>query len=569
MKKALLVGSLGLAACGMAWTETRAEGPLYTNASLLPDQIIEEMRALVDGNKSPEINTVIRLAYVLEANGRTAEAAHYFEIADGLNRNWRDNEANYTPQGGGRANNTGTRQDVWVCSIPGHAQYTGFGNPVNIGGTLYHAYSIATTSANQGNAILNWDPGTVAHPVITQNLYRLLNGRFEHIGQSMLKHGFCALQQGGCGTCKPVAGSCPPRLGPGCSDPYDASLNGTQARLGPKSEVAPHAGTYLLPHATPDTGGSWGSTLAGRLIVRQDALGLPGATYFWEGQYIHPEDAVDATFAGQTTNAFNNATYRGVAFSAAPNYAPSFVGASIQQVPAIHAWKAARPAVTLVNVDSTENGTAAAGSGASGTLAFPTRYIVGYEVIDNGNGTWRYEYAVFNMNSDKGVQQLSLPIGANVQITNAGMSSPFYHSGDGVQTAAPGRESYSNAAWAIDTTGGSIKWSSETLAQNVNANALRWGTMYTFWFTANTAPETVSGQFTHYKVAGTSSIPGLKGPSAAVDPCPADLDGDGSVGSSDLAALLGSWGAGGPADFDGGGVGSSDLAVLLGSWGPC
>lgn len=52
-------------------------------------------------------------------------------------------------------------------------------------------------------------------------------------------------------------------------------------------------------------------------------------------------------------------------------------------------------------------------------------------------------------------------------------------------------------------------------------------------------------------------------------PCPADLDGDGSVGASDLAILLGSWGGGGPADFDGGGVGASDLAILLGSWGPC
>lgn len=55
----------------------------------------------------------------------------------------------------------------------------------------------------------------------------------------------------------------------------------------------------------------------------------------------------------------------------------------------------------------------------------------------------------------------------------------------------------------------------------------------------------------------------------ASDPCPADLDGDGAVGSSDLAILLGAWGASGPGDFDGGGVGSADLAILLGAWGPC
>ena len=55
-------------------------------------------------------------------------------------------------------------------------------------------------------------------------------------------------------------------------------------------------------------------------------------------------------------------------------------------------------------------------------------------------------------------------------------------------------------------------------------------------------------------------------------PCASDLDGDGVVGASDLAMLLGSWGPceGCPADFDGNGlVGASDLAVLLGAWGAC
>lgn len=54
-------------------------------------------------------------------------------------------------------------------------------------------------------------------------------------------------------------------------------------------------------------------------------------------------------------------------------------------------------------------------------------------------------------------------------------------------------------------------------------------------------------------------------------PCPADLDGDGAVGSSDLAILLGSWGmSGGAADLDEDGVvGSGDLALMLGTWGGC
>jgi hypothetical protein len=54
--------------------------------------------------------------------------------------------------------------------------------------------------------------------------------------------------------------------------------------------------------------------------------------------------------------------------------------------------------------------------------------------------------------------------------------------------------------------------------------------------------------------------------------CPVDLTGDGSVGPTDLAQLLGTWGScpGCPADFnDDDLVGPVDLAFLLGNWGPC
>ncbi|MFM7133936.1 MAG: hypothetical protein ACKO0W_06435 [Planctomycetota bacterium] len=70
--------------------------------------------------------------------------------------------------------------------------------------------------------------------------------------------------------------------------------------------------------------------------------------------------------------------------------------------------------------------------------------------------------------------------------------------------------------------------------------------------------------------------PSVSGYSAEIDAVtvvipaadPADLDGDGSVGAPDLAALLGAWGSAGPfADLDGdGSVGAPDLAALLAAW---
>ena len=54
--------------------------------------------------------------------------------------------------------------------------------------------------------------------------------------------------------------------------------------------------------------------------------------------------------------------------------------------------------------------------------------------------------------------------------------------------------------------------------------------------------------------------------------CPADINGDGQVGGSDLAQLLGAWGSCGscPMDLDGDDiVAGPDLAILLGGWGSC
>ncbi|MEY2715149.1 MAG: hypothetical protein RIT24_1492, partial [Planctomycetota bacterium] len=51
--------------------------------------------------------------------------------------------------------------------------------------------------------------------------------------------------------------------------------------------------------------------------------------------------------------------------------------------------------------------------------------------------------------------------------------------------------------------------------------------------------------------------------------CTGDLNGDGEVGSPDIAALLSAWGTT-RGDLDGdGNTGSTDLAALLSAWGPC
>ncbi|MFM2164053.1 MAG: hypothetical protein RL325_490 [Planctomycetota bacterium] len=75
----------------------------------------------------------------------------------------------------------------------------------------------------------------------------------------------------------------------------------------------------------------------------------------------------------------------------------------------------------------------------------------------------------------------------------------------------------------------------------------------------------VGGFGTTTTVSGFLNISGPQG-----NACPADLDGDGTVGAPDLAVLLGNWGGTGSADLDGdGSVGAPDLAEMLGAWGAC
>ncbi len=136
---------------------------------------------------------------------------------------------------------------------------------------------------------------------------------------------------------------------------------------------------------------------------------------------------------------------------------------------------------------------------------------------------------------------------------------------------------------AVDTGAGEnrrIKWFTQTYDENINANALRWGSTYNFRFDADTPPQEdfVNATLVHYR--GSTEGPGAPdsltvrtlGPLPGKIGCAADFNGDGQVGAFDLANLLGHWDACAdcPYDLDGdGSVGPNDLAILLAAWGPC
>ena len=132
---------------------------------------------------------------------------------------------------------------------------------------------------------------------------------------------------------------------------------------------------------------------------------------------------------------------------------------------------------------------------------------------------------------------------------------------------------YDGTDWAFTVGSGSAAWSTDTIIDDFNANALRWGTLYNFWFDADTPPETVAATIELFRVGPPGEITVTTvGPSAAPG-CPWDCgDGDGVVGIVDFLALLGQWGSTGLSCDTGlgaPGVGIEEFLDLLANWGPC
>jgi hypothetical protein len=318
------------------------------------------------------------------------------------------------------------------------------------------AYSFGTTLANYGTQEASWAASTTAHPFVVQNLYRLEDGRFEHLGQSWGKHEFAALQQGTVCTCMP-AGSVA-ALGVGCATPSSASIMGSQQQLGPRSEVNPVTGAFPVPFGSQ---GQTGDLLYKRLQASTSAVDPaphPSASFFVEVQVVAADDAL----AG---NRANNVSWRALNRSGATAngaFRLDPTGATHIGAPALAAWQLAAPNVALHSVDVPGDG----------------RIWVASDCLPLPNGRFRYEYAVFVQDSARGVGAFSVPIGGASQVSGAGMGYARAHSG----------EPYADQPWTAVALLDRVRWSTTPASVDPDANAVRWGTTHSFWFEAASAP---------------------------------------------------------------------------------
>ncbi len=415
--------------------------------------------------------------------------------------------------------------DVTIISLSGVSNYGDGGAasacPAGYNGTC-RGYSVGTNSCNIGSVPVDWCDSSTGcrlttdqfhplvaatsdHSVIAQNLYRLKDGRFEQIGMSFLKHGFvstnssnseCVWNDDGSPNTScvgPPAGG--DQLGVGCTDFYSSGLNGSRP-LGRRSDVQ----VAGADHPPDPAGGESDDSYDQRIVVAEEDIepaANDGALYWLEGHYVVRDDA-------RVGNGLNNASYRPATIGSMPNLNISLTGTTIRETPAIFAWQSEDPEVEIVQVDRLTTFTGEPADPPATGQTHP-----GYSVIERFHAARRltvtagegfanhYEYAIYNMNSDTSADGFSISFPSSANIGNAGFHDIDHHSA----------EPFDTSDWTIDVDGpnGTITWSAVNMG--ANTNALRWGTLFTFWFDSDAPPVTMTHRLDLFKIDEALNVP--------------------------------------------------------------
>ena len=336
------------------------------------------------------------------------------------------------------------------------------------------AFSMASTSCNEGDATAEWIDGAGGrNPVIAQNVFRLNNGRIEQIGQSWLKHSFCAVSEFTCGSCQSTGCN---TLGIGCADTYGAGLNDGRSG-GPKWKINPVGFGPGGVHDDTYNSSVGPSTIRGRLQIKDSDI-LAGGLFFAEVQYVTHDEPME--------NRWNNASYRPINLSLTSMSGAESGQASVRRgLPGIYAWQEHDPGVKIGTLDDPQQG----------------RFFIAYKTTDNGDGTWTYEYAIQNLNSDLAGGTVSIEKAFDANILTTGFHDVDYHSGDG--------ENYvtrDGTDWPATVNTNDVTWATTPFATNPNANSLEWGTLYNYRVTSD-----------HEPVIGKITIGTFKDPNITMD----------------------------------------------------
>ena len=383
----------------------------------------------------------------------------------------------------------------------GTAEATIPGDPLGTSTALYAGYIAWWTKFTGDAPDYNPPYKNDQHPFLIWNLYRFnANGSIEQIGRSGVKHAFVSVNVGCMDDCDHLGGHA---LGRGCGDTYGTGNNDSPWDMAPRTEIVPASATWGRCGSIfdPDCTGQYANQDGGndewtqRLKSHEsqvDPAANPGATYLMDSWYLARRDI----------NIYNSmATVTGT-----PHYAGgqwSFSGQSNYRLgAAIDRW--VDPANPGTNAMNTE-------------LAVNEGHVkVAVKVTDNGDGTYRYDYAVMNFDFARAVTETP-PAGGGPDprvISNKGFDSFAVPAGGtiGATTFSNGTLD-STGLWTESVANGAITWSAP------DGGSLDWGTMYSYSITSSAAP--IAGNATlHVAQSGTPATYDVATlvPGSSVDP---------------------------------------------------
>ncbi len=303
--------------------------------------------------------------------------------------------------------------------------------------------------------------GNRQHPLLVWNLYRIDGaGRLDQIGRSGVKHAWYATN----GTCGCNGGNilwAAPNATTleGCTDTYSAGNNNESRRLGPRSEIVPkdavwgRCGSVWDPDCDGVTVDPAMGPPAHRMLVRESDLAAalnPGAEYWLEAWYLVRDDGVgDNNFR----HGLGQSSYSGGSWS---NFL--LAGGTQREGPLLSTWVAQAPPGTLVLDRELET--------AEGRVRLAAR------ATPLGDGRWRYDYALMNIDFARARTEGSEP---NLRVLNN-------HGFDRILLNIPAALPIESSEWS-DGTGLLTPWASERSGDQFGwaateaAASLTWGTL--------------------------------------------------------------------------------------------
>lgn len=325
--------------------------------------------------------------------------------------------------------------------------------------------------------------GNDQHPVLFWNLYRIgKDGRIRQVGASGAKHAFYSVNR----NCGCAGGNV---FWPGCDDIYSFASNdngGGGQNLAPRAEIIPHGVRWARCGSTwdadcdgrMDPGGGARDLYRHRLQVRERDLLPPladGAEYLFEYGYLVRDDA----------DLYNSMGYRRILpRKSGANWSVQLVDAVAPHFdffpgPVLNRW--VDPALPAAHAANRE-------------VATPQgRARVAARAVDLGDGRWRYEYALMNLDYARVQVDPAHPREPDLRLlAQRGFARFVLHLPEGVSASdmrSAGMGDEDGDGWRATQHGMTLAWTAPS-----HANTLEWGMLRHFEFVAAVAPGLVEGR---------------------------------------------------------------------------